>query len=58
MFAVMKIFVTDISASTERNDFIFETGSRCAVNLERGETVQVTMPKSHIKYKIISSSRS
>jgi hypothetical protein len=24
MFAVMKIFVTDISASTERNDFIFD----------------------------------
>jgi hypothetical protein len=24
MFAVMKTFVTDISASTERNDFIFD----------------------------------
>jgi hypothetical protein len=24
MFAVMKIFVTDISASTGRNDFIFD----------------------------------
>jgi hypothetical protein len=24
MFAVMKIFITDISASTERNDFIFD----------------------------------
>jgi hypothetical protein len=31
--------------------------SRCAVNLERGDTVQVTMPKPYIKYKIISSSR-
>jgi hypothetical protein len=72
MFAVMKTFVTDISASTGRNDFIFDiwlwhgdlyrvsplTGSRCAVNLERVNTVQVTMPKPHIKYKIISSSRS
>jgi hypothetical protein len=28
------------------------------VNLERGDTVQVTMPKPYIKYKIISSSRS
>jgi hypothetical protein len=51
MFAIMKIFVTDISASTGRNDFIFDiyalawTGSRCAVSLERGDTVQVTMPK-------------
>jgi hypothetical protein len=25
MFAIMKIFVTDISASTGRNDFIFDT---------------------------------
>jgi hypothetical protein len=24
MFAVMKIFITDISASTERNDFMFD----------------------------------
>jgi hypothetical protein len=24
MFAVMKIFITDISASTGRNDFIFD----------------------------------
>jgi hypothetical protein len=32
--------------------------SRCAVNLESGNMVQVTMPKSYIKYKIISSSRS
>ena len=32
--------------------------SRCAVNLERKDTVQVTMPKPYIKYKIISSSRS
>jgi hypothetical protein len=32
--------------------------SRCAVNLERGNTVQVIMPKPYIKYKIISSSRS
>jgi hypothetical protein len=24
MFAIMKIFVTDISASTGRNDFIFD----------------------------------
>jgi hypothetical protein len=31
--------------------------SRCAVNLERGDTVQVIMPKRYIKYKIISSSR-
>jgi hypothetical protein len=29
-----------------------------AVNLERGDTAQVTMPKPYIKYKIISSSRS
>jgi hypothetical protein len=69
MFAVMKTFVTDISASTGRNDFIFDmwlwhgdlyrvTGSRCAVNLEKGDTVQVTMSKPHIKYKIIFSSRS
>jgi hypothetical protein len=28
------------------------------VNLERGDMVQVTMPKPYIKYKIISSSRS
>jgi hypothetical protein len=28
------------------------------VNLERGDTVQVTMQKPYIKYKIISSSRS
>ena len=28
------------------------------VNLERGDTIQVTMPKPYIKYKIISSSRS
>jgi hypothetical protein len=34
------------------------TGSRCAVNLERGDTVQFTMQKPYIKYKIISSSRS
>jgi hypothetical protein len=27
-------------------------------DLERGDTVQVTMPKPYIKYKIISSSRS
>jgi hypothetical protein len=33
-------------------------GSRCVVNLERGDTVQVTMSKPYIKYKIISSSRS
>jgi hypothetical protein len=26
MFAVMKTFVTDISASTGRNDFIFDSG--------------------------------
>jgi hypothetical protein len=65
MFAIMKIFVTDISASTGRNDFIFDmwlwhgdSGSRCALNLERGDTVQVTMPKPYIKYKIIPSSRS
>ena len=32
--------------------------SRCAVNLERGDTVQVTMQKPYIKYKINSSSRS
>jgi hypothetical protein len=38
-------------------DVDFPTG-RCAVNLERGDTVQVTMPKPYIKYKIISSSRS
>jgi hypothetical protein len=31
---------------------------RCAINLERGDTVQVTMPKPYIKYKIISSCRS
>ena len=31
---------------------------RRTVNLERGDTVQVTMPKPYIKYKIISSSRS
>jgi hypothetical protein len=55
MFAVMKTFITDISASTGRNDFIFDI---CAVNLEREDMVQVTMPKPHIKYKIISSSRS
>ena len=30
----------------------------CSVNLDRGDTVQVTMPKPYIKYKIISSSRS
>jgi hypothetical protein len=35
-----------------------EVQSRCAVNLERGDTVQVTIPKPYIKYKIISSSRS
>jgi hypothetical protein len=58
MFAVMKIFVTDISDSTGRNDLIYGTGNRCAVNLERGDTVQVTMPKSCIKNKIISSSSS
>jgi hypothetical protein len=29
-----------------------------AVSLERGDTVQVTMPKPYIKYKIISSCRS
>jgi hypothetical protein len=29
-----------------------------AVNRERGDTVQVTMPKPYIKYQIISSSRS
>jgi hypothetical protein len=61
MFAVMKTFVTIISASTGRNDFIFDiwlwhgnlyrvsTGSRCAVNLERGDMVQVSMPKPYIK---------
>ena len=32
--------------------------SRCAVNLERGDTVQFTIQKPYIKYKIISSSRS
>ena len=32
--------------------------SNHAVNLERGDTVQVTMAKPYIKYKIISSSRS
>jgi hypothetical protein len=54
MFAVMKTFETVISASTGRNGFIFDS----AVNLERGGTVQVAMPKPYIKYKIISSSRS
>jgi hypothetical protein len=29
-----------------------------AVNLERGDMVQVTMQKPYIKYKIISSGRS
>jgi hypothetical protein len=47
MFAVMKTFVTDISASTGRNDFIFDIW-----------LLQVTMPKSCIKNKIISSSSS
>jgi hypothetical protein len=47
MFAVIKTFVTDILASTGRNE-----------SLEREDTVQVTMPKPYIKYKIISSSRS
>jgi hypothetical protein len=28
MFAVMKTFVTDISASTGRNDFIFDTNMK------------------------------
>jgi hypothetical protein len=53
MFAVIKTFVTDISASTGRNDFIFDTW------LLHGELYHVSpMPKPHIKYKIISSSRS
>jgi hypothetical protein len=34
------------------------SGCNCVVNLERGDMVQVTMPKPYIKYKIISSSRS
>jgi hypothetical protein len=54
MFAVMKTFVTDISASTGRNDFICDMwlwhGELYSVS--RGATVQVTMPKPHIKYKI------
>jgi hypothetical protein len=58
MFAVMKTFVTVISASTGRNDFIFDIWLWHGDNLERGDTVQVTMPKPYIKYKIISSSRS
>jgi hypothetical protein len=41
-----------------RNENFRNSWSRCAVNLERGDTVQVTMPKPYIKYKIISSSRS
>jgi hypothetical protein len=56
MFVVMKTFGTDISASTGRNDFIFDMW--LSVSQEREDTVQVTMPKPHIKYKIISSSRS
>ena len=35
MFAVMKTFVTDISASTGRNDFIFDTNERVGVFLAR-----------------------
>ena len=32
MFAVIKTFVTDISASTGRNDFIFDIYGFCMVN--------------------------
>jgi hypothetical protein len=35
-----------------------EINGQIVVNLERGDTVQVTMQKPYIKYKIISSSRS
>ena len=47
--------------NTPTHSFVSRTvnrKSRCVVNLERGDTVQVTMPKPYIKYKIISSSRS
>jgi hypothetical protein len=35
MFAVIKTFVTDISASTGRNDFIFDIWERVGVFLAR-----------------------
>jgi hypothetical protein len=64
MFAVIKTFVTDISTSTGRNDFIFDIwllhGDLYHVSpfQDWGDTVQFTMQKPYIKCKIISSSRS
>jgi hypothetical protein len=59
MFAVMKTFITVISASTGRNDFIFDIwlwhgGGKPG----KGRHGTSHMPKPYIKYKIISSSRS
>jgi hypothetical protein len=67
MFAIVKIFVTDISASTARNDFIFDMW------LWHGDLYHISpfqfyctstscllcdLEFSYIKYKIISSSKS
>jgi hypothetical protein len=54
MFAVMKTFVTVISASTRRNDFIFD------IWLWHGDFYRVSpfQVYRYVKNKIISSSRS
>jgi hypothetical protein len=63
MFAVMKTFVTDISASTGRNDFIFDINKTRCCTLRRAKntptrsfvsfiTANMKNSKSHGKQEV------